>query len=522
MAPRLIGSTLLALLALTLCAGAGLAGGDLFDDDYQDCPVATRLRQGEIADLTLSRDSDEESEVHVAWTGTHPGTWNLGPNAYHTSLVVILDDHHGEPVTRTVSLNTRQITFDKVKTGTEVTVQMAIVVDTAGGGYLISDILEQTLNQSLTEPSFATSWQRVTATADADATAAGFQFAAEGVAGTMFYIGHNENFGNYRSADPDFVTAPATPRLRIGLAHSRRETDDQREDVDFDAYRIRILDADGDAVPAADDVATVASNYGSTNQGTPALRVPHKLFLYDISSTLPLSFNPGPAPVRGTLGPDGYALVNVRISDNGGVTLPMHVSSAVANRDGALEPDNLPLTMVKVGIAGGTTLAVDDVFAEPPDEHRDLPNDILESDATYTITAWAVNKNNENISPVATLKVRPVDTHHGAITNFRDYQLASAVTLTDLVSTEFTVLDTSDTRWGSGWVNYWINGWATYSSSAGGATAGSGCSNGGWTINDVVVDHSHAGTGCIKDWYAGSGHSHGLAHGSDVAHSHFD
>ena len=522
MAHRLIGSALLALLALTLIGGAGLAGGDLFDDDYRDCPYRTRLRQGEIANLTLSRDTEEEDEVHVAWTGTHPGTWNLGPNAYHTSLVVILDDHHGEPVTQTVSLNTRELTFDQVRTGTEVTVQMAIVVDADDGDYLISDILEQTLNQSLTEPSFANSWQRVTATTDADATAAGFQFEAEGIAGTMFYIGHNENFGNYRSTDPDFVTAPATPRLRIGLAHSRRETDAQREDVDFDAYRIRILDEDGDAVPTADDVATVASNYGATDQGTPALSVPHKLFLYDISSSLPLTFNPGPAPVRGTLGPDGYALVNVRISDNGGVTVPMHLSSAVANRDGTLEPDDLPLTMVKVGIAGGASLAVGDVFAEPPDEHRDLPNDILESDATYTITAWAVNEDNENISPVAMLKVRPVDTDHGAVTGFLDYQLSSQVDLTDLISTEFTVLDTSDTRWGSGWVNYWINGWATYSPSAAGATAGSGCSSGGWTRNGVVVDHSHAGTGCIKDWYAGSGHSHVLADGEDIPHSHFD
>ena len=118
----------------------------------------------------------------------------------------------------------------------------------------------------------------------------------------------------------------------------------------------------------------------------------------------------------------------------------MHVGSAVANRDGALEPDNLPLTRVKVGWFGGTALAVGDVFAEPPDEHRDLPNDILANDGTCTSTAWAINGDDEIISPVATLKVRPVDTVHGAITGFRDAQLASPVVLTDLVSTEYTVL----------------------------------------------------------------------------------
>ena len=74
------------------------------------------------------------------------------------------------------------------------------------------------------------------------------QVASDAVAaGTMYYIGHNENFGNYRSTDPDFVTRTGhhPRRLRIGLAHSANETDDRRDDVDFEACRIRITDADG-------------------------------------------------------------------------------------------------------------------------------------------------------------------------------------------------------------------------------------------------------------------------------------
>ena len=35
---------------------------------------------------------------------------------------------------------------------------MAIVVDTAEGDYLISDILEATVHQSLTAPAFSTEW----------------------------------------------------------------------------------------------------------------------------------------------------------------------------------------------------------------------------------------------------------------------------------------------------------------------------------------------------------------------------
>ena len=79
----------------------------------------------------------------------------------------------------------------------------------------------------------------MTATADADATAAGFQYATETVAGTMYCIGHNRNFGHHRATDPDFVTAPATPRLRIGLAHAANKTDDRRNDVDFAVHRRR-------------------------------------------------------------------------------------------------------------------------------------------------------------------------------------------------------------------------------------------------------------------------------------------
>ena len=187
----------------------------------------------------------------------------------------------------------------------------------------------------------------------------------------------------------------------------------------------------------------MAGNHGSTDGdddgtgNTPALKVPRKRFLYDLQA---LTFNAGPSPARGTPGPGGQALSSVRHGDGGYITVPMHLGSAPANRDDAPEPDNLPLTMVKVGWFSGTALAVGDVFAEPPDEHRDLPNDILESDVTYTITAWAVNGGDEVISPVTTLKVRPVDTVHGAITGFRDYKLTSGVALTDLVSTEYTVL----------------------------------------------------------------------------------
>ena len=211
----------------------------------------------------------------------------------------------------------------------------------------------------------------MTAGTDADETADGFQFATEAVAGTMYCVGHNQNFGNHRSTAPDFVTGPATPRLRIGLAHAANETDDQRKDVDFDACRIRIVDADGDALPEADDAATVPSGYGARDgdhddhDDTPALKGPNKLFLYDLLQAP--TFNPGPAPTKGTLGTGGHALVNVRGNDGGGITEPMKPGGWPTNGKARREPGNLPPAMVKVGLGSGTAIAVGAMFAEPPD-----------------------------------------------------------------------------------------------------------------------------------------------------------
>ena len=58
------------------------------------------------------------------------------------------------------------------------------------------------------------------------------------------------------------------------------------------------------------------------NDDTSALKILHKLFLYDLLQAP--TFNHGPTPAKGTLGTGGHALVNVRVSDGGNITLPMH------------------------------------------------------------------------------------------------------------------------------------------------------------------------------------------------------
>ena len=402
-----------------MIGSSSLAAGDLFDDDYRDCPARTRLRGGQIADLTVARDAEAEAEVNVSWTATDPASWGLGPNAYTTALVVLLDDGT-QKQTRTLALGTRKVAFDKVDTGVEVTVQLAIVTDTADGAYLISDILEQDLHQSLTAPRFTTDIQRAVET--------GLTGRTETIpGGTFYYVGYNENFGNYKRAPggDTFKTYPSTPRLRIGLAHADAETNTQREDVDFDAYRLRITDAQGDVVPEGDDVATLMSDYRLSNANYVSRLEVGTFTAATRDNTTKFS--------------------NVRINDGSAVRASIQDGGPVPTVAGgtwtlSFSPVFAPANRGLAQISVVSTFPANQVFAVPPDEHRDFPIDVLASDETYKFTAWAVNDTGDVISPVAALTVHPVD---ALITiasgGLADYATA-APAVTALYVTEFTVL----------------------------------------------------------------------------------
>ncbi len=471
---RLLGSVLLALLALAVISESSFAGGDLFDADYSDCPARTRLRNDQISDLTVARVSDEADEVNVAWATTNPATWGLGPNAYSARLVAILDDNHGNPVAQTLSLGSGKTTFDEVKTGTAVTVQLAIVVAAADGDYVISDILETSINQSLTKPSFGGRWHQLVegtpgsndVTNDADPNTAGHQYDTEQIAGgMMYYVGYNDNFANYRQGTAVYTHRPLTSRLRIGLAHSANETDGERDDVDFDAYIIRIVDSDGDVVPEGDDMATIATNYGlgQNSLTDTANETPNKLFVHDMqfpnyptfSATGTIIRNADGSPldyttnfifVAGTHWDTGITLANMRVVDGFRINVGAHdLPENVLDRGEPRMVTPASISIVKVSTTGDGESQYRDpgqLFANPPDEHRDFPVDTLQSDETYTITAWAVNDDDDVISPVATLKLHLLNrtVALSAATGFQDHLNTTAVNTGTLIVTQFTVL----------------------------------------------------------------------------------
>ena len=417
--PRLLRMVLLVLLALAVVGGGGLAGGDLFDDDYRDCPHQTRLRDGQIADLSAARDAEEADEVVVSWAGTDPVTWGLGGNAYDTSLVLLLDDGGSDPHIQKLALARRKATFEGIRTGAEVTVQMAIVVDTADGDYLISDILEADIHQSLTKPEFKDDFRRRLDNAG----------NTEATGGVLYFVGYNENFTNYRAvAGESFVTLPATERLRIGLRHGG-EDDDAREAVDFDAYRLRITDSDGDVVPEGDDVATVAAaDVGRTQSG----------FTFPYSQLHLI--------VGRIISPDTTTRFStVRINDNGEILAPIHDGGPRPPSDFFARPVGVPPTELAARPVSFIATAFpfsNDISVPYPDEFRDFPTDVLVSDETYTLTAWAVNEDGEVISPVQSLRVHPVDTVLAPFItgNFLNYLDATNGGVTTLHTTEFTIL----------------------------------------------------------------------------------
>jgi len=430
----------LALLALVLLSGGSFAAGDLFDDDYQDCPAQTRLRDGQIADLTLARDAEEADEVNVAWAATDPATWGLGANAYSTSLVVLLEDGVNPLQAKTVSLGTRQQTFSGVATGAEVTVQMAIVVDTAEGDYLISDILETSVHQSLTAPSFSGKFLRVVTQGSTE--------TEEVPKGTFYYVGYNWRFVNYKAAT-GLIIWPRTPRLRIGLAHGG-EDDDAREAVDFEAYRMRITDAGGDVVPEGDDVATVGSldNYRSLVLAR----------LASFGNSLAPGYESIIVPVlyfgrsSASLADNERTFSNVRINDGGNIVVALQDAPAAEipftlfsgeTRNGI--PQVSPASLSASSIRYWSSAGNGSVLVMIPDEHRDFPDDVLSSDETYTVTAWAVNDKGAVISPVASLRLRPKDTASDIttildISNHSEHGRESAATVSGVVLTQFTVL----------------------------------------------------------------------------------
>ncbi len=446
---RWAGTALLAVAILTLIIDTSFARGDLFDDDYSDCPSRIRLSEDQITSLTVSRNPEARSKVDVSWTATDPDTWGLGPNVYNTLFAIILDDKVNDPVEKTASLGTRSVTFDKVATHAKAEVQMAVVVAGESSDFVASDIIQANLVESLDEPlerpSFSSSWryQEIDNNRNLVATE-----SPDIPNGAFYYIGYNHGFVNYLATGDDVVTNPTSPRLRIGLRHEANTDSESLDMVDFKSYRIRILDENGDQVSAS-----VTARSDSVGSGY-VIRLP------DTDARFPGGIvQLGFYLPRRLVGAD-KTIYNVRVQDDG-VVFPASSTDELALVDdllsfirdewtqrliaGSTEVQDAIFTELAyfhVTRSDGANLYFQNYFHAPtPDEHADFPVDVMDSSETFTVEAWAVNQVGDALSPKATLKVRTDRTGYGAGTlrdrsNFNEPPIA----ITGSTVTQFLVI----------------------------------------------------------------------------------
>ena len=483
---RWLKTALAALVATALLSGIGVARGDLFDDDFTDCPSSLRFQEEKdlITDLTISRstDADTQNEITVSWKTSDPASWGLGStdfydaphtaearadaarlagwweaNAFNVSHVVILDDKVNPPVEKRTPLGITSVTFKNVATHTEAEVQMALVVASASGDVVVSDILQTNVLENLAEqglegqalllmdkPSFSTPWEYQAT--EGSNLIPNDQLSGDYLVnykktpqGGFYYIGYGYNFVNYSIditepfSDGFFFetypywefapgsTYPPTPphlvppiplHLRIGLKHSGAPDADTLDQIDFKGYTIRIADEDGDQVGSS--VLTVPPGnvrLGYTYLKRDGIKVYNE---FNLDSNLPDKFNT--IYNVNVVGSDKhFPAVNVGSQDPAAFALQVG-GSTLRDVPGAVSPLLSPRYIVSPVAPGKLATPVGDFWwATPPDEIGVFPTDTFSSDITYTLEAWGVNKDGRAISPRTLLTVRTNTTTYPAL-----------------------------------------------------------------------------------------------------------
>ena len=193
-------------------------------------------------------------------------------------------------------------------------------------------------------------------------------------------MGFNDLFDNWYVSNKNgvaIVTKPASPKFRVGLQHGEAGLDP--DDADFEHYKIAIEDSNGDFLDyqarSIDALATYSDRVISF--GEIASSLDEDLVLDDASGNLTL-------------------MGNLRLSNkvDGGPRSPYFDEGRFASpTEAGLSHGNVTF------LTQAAPAAADDVlYARPPVEYFDFPNDIIDSDGHYTIIAWAENDDGDRIS----------------------------------------------------------------------------------------------------------------------------
>lgn len=395
---------LVVVLVLSAVGSLSLAR-DAFDgNDYDDCPAATRLDS--VNGLAVDR-TDEEDEIRISWDALSDAALSsLGPNGYRARLTVIVEGS-GSDIKNNVALGDTSLVVDEVEYTTDLTVSVAITL----GDFVISDIAEKDFTSGMPAPEFSTALKMAGTTPD-DATAA--VLATDGwVAGdqrnSFYYLGFNDLFDNWFVASNTVTdgirTKPSTAKFRVGLAHG--DGDASPADADFENYRIVIEDSSGDLLGYQAQTVSGKNTYGGNK------------IVIGAGTTLLSAANmtdDGVDDQDNTADDVYHGFTNIRLSNQ------VTGDSALSPYYGAAITDALRITALDtpdgdlVGISYGNVnrniddddedfLAAGVLFAEPPVEYFDFPDDVFEDDGSYVIKAWAEDDDGTRISPVASVEL---------------------------------------------------------------------------------------------------------------------
>jgi hypothetical protein len=203
--------------------------------------------------------------------------------------------------------------------------------------------------------------------------------------GTFYYLGFNDLFDNWFVANAGGVKQrPSRPKFRVGLGHGSAGV--KAGDADFENYRIVIEDSSGDLLGYQAETVSASGTYDK-----------NKIVFATDDATF--------------LDEDGWGtegtFTNIRLSnnvtDNGAVS--PYFAKLTADEPAGLRED---LSYGNVGLVNAVTdtfPVLNTIYADSPVEYFDFPNDVFESDGSYTIKAWAEDDDGTRISPQASIKL---------------------------------------------------------------------------------------------------------------------
>ena len=277
--------------------------------------------------------------------------------------------------------------------------------------------------------------------------------------GLFFYLGFGEVFDNWHfkrtgslhvtdiaearascaSAAPYFAYNPwfgdvyidechtENPKFRIGLRHGL--TSQEAEDAGFDHFRIRMTNAQGEDVLGYDAGTVEEPLYiGSAPRLFPygSLDGPEREVWRQEINPLPwgqhietINANNVYANVRVASKAEGgplpalYTVNTFDEDDSSTWDIDDPSNPVISNRqlrhvfNGLEEGDKVTDDLSFHWLQGPWKRSDGQLFVPTPDQILDLPPNVLDPEASYTLTAWAENEDNERISPEATLTFEP-------------------------------------------------------------------------------------------------------------------